>query len=59
MRPDDRLTASQVAAHLGIAPSTFRAYVARGQAPAADGHHDRRTPFWYRSTIEAWRPARR
>jgi hypothetical protein len=35
--PRDWWTTSDVATFLGIAPSTIRAYVARGQMPAADG----------------------
>lgn len=53
---DDRLTATQIASLYNIAPATFRAYVARKQAPPADGYHDKRTPYWLRSTLEAWRP---
>jgi hypothetical protein len=53
---DERLTVSAVAERLGIQPSTWRAYVARGQAPKPDGWYDRRTPWWHASTIEAWRP---
>ena len=34
--PRDWWTASDVATFLGIVPSTIRAYVARGQMPAAD-----------------------
>jgi len=34
--PCDLWTASDVATFLGIVPSTIRAYVARGQMPAAD-----------------------
>ena len=52
----DTMTVTQIAAALGISPATFRTYVMRGQAPKADGHHDKRTPYWLRSTIEAWRP---
>lgn len=55
-RHDDKLTATQIAALYNIAPSTFRAYVTRKQAPPADGHHDKRTPYWLRSTLEEWRP---
>ena len=54
--PADTLTATQVATELGIQPATFRTYVMRGQAPKADGYHDKRTPYWLRSTIVAWRP---
>lgn len=53
----DRLTATQAAELYGIKSSTFRAYVARKQAPAPDGHHDKRTPYWLRSTLEEWRTA--
>jgi hypothetical protein len=53
--PDDKLTVSQIAAEYGIKPSTFRAYVHRGQAPPADGYHDGRTPYWRRATLEEWR----
>lgn len=56
---DDRLTVAEVAEHLGIAPSTFRSYVARDQAPKPDGHHDARTPWWRRATIERWHDNRR
>jgi predicted DNA-binding transcriptional regulator AlpA len=52
----DRLTTAAVAALLGIAPATWRAYVSRGQAPPPDGHIDKRTPYWLASTIEKWRP---
>ena len=52
---DARLTAADVARTLDIKPSTWRAYVARSQAPAADGQIDGRTPYWRASTIESWR----
>lgn len=54
--PDDRLTTAEIAELYGIVPATFRNYVRRDQAPKADGYHDKRTPYWLRSTIEAWRP---
>ncbi|MFD3424295.1 hypothetical protein [Streptomyces decoyicus] len=46
----------------GVAPGTWRAYVARGQAPAADypaGAHGHVTavfpgPWWRKSTVAAW-----
>jgi hypothetical protein len=56
MSAHDRLTVGDVAALLDIAPSTFRAYVSRGQAPAPDGRFDGRTPYWLASTIAGWRP---
>jgi len=57
-RPDDRLTVGEAAEVLGIRPGTFRVRVHRGRVPAADGQIDGRTPFWYRSTIEALVPPR-
>jgi hypothetical protein len=65
MSPDDLLTGPQIAALLGVGPATWRGYVSRGQAPAADDPDDgnpnewRRNPRWRRSTVEAWRKARR
>lgn len=56
--PDDRLTVSEIAILLGIKPETWRAYVSRGQRPAADGMLDGRTPFWHRSTVESTRKPR-
>lgn len=54
--PDDKFTATQIATLYNITTSTFRAYVTRKQAPPADGYHDKRTPYWLRSTLEEWRP---
>jgi len=58
-RPDDKLTVTQAAQLYGIKPSTFRAYYTRAKgkkyAPQPDGHHDRRTPYWLRSTLTNWR----
>lgn len=51
---DEKMTVAQVAEYLGIESSTFRAYVSRDQAPAPDGQHDARTPWWWRSSIDAW-----
>jgi hypothetical protein len=52
---DERLTVPAVAERLGIRPSTWLAYVARDRAPRPDGRYDRRTPWWYASTIDGWR----
>ena len=49
-----RLTAREVAEAVGIAPSTFRAYVARGQAPKPDETIGR-SAIWYDTTIARWR----
>lgn len=66
MTPDtDRLlTSADVAALLGIARSTWSAYVSRGQAPPADDPElDRpegsRLPRWKLSTVQDWRRARK
>jgi hypothetical protein len=53
--PDDKLTVPKVAELYSIKPATFRVYVHRKQAPPADGYHDKRTPYWLRSTLEQWR----
>lgn len=50
----DRLTVSQVAALADVKPATWRAYVSRGQAPAASGRIDARTPTWDRGDVVKW-----
>ena len=49
----DRLTVADVAARAGVAQSTIRAYVARGQMPAPTGRLGR-TPWWAPEVIEPW-----
>lgn len=49
------LSIDAIAARLQVAPNTFRAYVARGQAPAPDVRFGR-TPGWLEATLEEWRP---
>ena len=54
------LTVAEVAERLGIEESTWRAYVARGQAPAAESKIGP-LPVWRTETIDAWlaeRPGR-
>jgi hypothetical protein len=51
--PETPLTVRDAAAWAGVTPSTWRSYVARGQAPAADGHLGA-TPYWHESTVRAW-----
>jgi len=62
MTEDERLTVPAVAALWGIKPGTFRAYRTRKAgakyAPEPDGWYDKRTPWWWRSTVERWRPTR-
>lgn len=53
-----KLRVTEAAARAGVADSTWRAYVAREQAPAADGQYDGRTPYWFESTVDAWIAAR-
>ncbi|CAJ64208.1 hypothetical protein FRAAL5575 [Frankia alni ACN14a] len=64
MDPDPLMTVLQVADHLRITPSSWRANVASGDAPAADDPDtdrpaNRRRPRWRRSTIEEWNRTRR
>ncbi|XKH58343.1 hypothetical protein LG293_17100 (plasmid) [Citricoccus nitrophenolicus] len=49
-----RLTAREAAELAGIEPSTFRAYVARGQAPDPDEIIGS-SKIWHDSTIRQWR----
>jgi len=61
MPTPETLTAPQVAARLGVKPDTWHGWVSRQRAPQPDGRHDRRTPYWYATTVDAWReqhPAR-
>jgi hypothetical protein len=58
--PGRLLTAKQVAHRLGILPTTWNAYVCRGQAPAADvpdleSPVNRRRPLWRVATVEEYR----
>jgi hypothetical protein len=53
-----KLTTRQVGERLGIKGATWRAYVARGQAPEPDGHYDARTPFWSAETVDRWKASR-
>jgi excisionase family DNA binding protein len=47
------MTTRDIAAYLGIKPSTVTAYVARGQFPGPDAVIGA-TKLWKRSTVEAW-----
>lgn len=67
----EKLTAPQVAERLGITASAWRGYVSRARkaaaegksrpsdAPMPDGEHDKRTPWWWESTVDDWRRSRR
>lgn len=52
---DVPLSTGQVAEQLGIAPGTWRVRVHREQAPPADGYFDGRTPYWWQTTIDAYK----
>lgn len=57
MTEDPLLTGPQAADRLGIEPSTWRAYVSRGQAPPPDDPDlgqikQRRNPRWRQSVID-------
>lgn len=47
------LTTEAIAARLGVAPSTVRAYKARKQMPKPSGYVGR-TPYWTPAKIDAW-----
>lgn len=53
-----RLTGVQVAECLNVPASTWLSYAAPGQAPAADGRFDARTPWWHSSTVGQWQASR-
>ncbi|WP_040815072.1 MerR family DNA-binding transcriptional regulator [Nocardia concava] len=55
--PDDLLTQAEVAEYLGIAPSTLRGYISRGQYVEPDVTEGGQR--WYRRTVDANRPKRR
>ena len=55
--PTDWWTTRDVAAFLNVAPSTIRAYVARGQMPEADRRIGRE-PVWRPATIRKWHSQR-
>jgi predicted DNA-binding transcriptional regulator AlpA len=55
---DDKLRSSAAAELAGVKLSTWSSYVARKQAPKPDGHYDRRTPWWLRSTVNDWKASR-
>ena len=55
--PTDWWTTRDVATFLNVAPSTIRAYVARGQMPSADRRIGRE-PVWHPATIRKWHSQR-
>jgi predicted DNA-binding transcriptional regulator AlpA len=55
--PSDWWTAEDCGRYLGITASTWRAYVAREQAPRADRRFGRAT-VWLPATVKEWARAR-
>lgn len=51
------LTTKQAAEKAGVAVSTFRAYVTRGQAPAPDGQFGNQN-YWLPETVDTWLASR-
>jgi hypothetical protein len=50
-----KLGNADAAARVGLKPATWRAYVARGQAPEPDGREEvSGTPWWWPTTLDAW-----
>lgn len=54
---DEQLTVPEVAARLGLAVATVRAYRAQKRLPAPDGRVGR-TPWWWATTIDVWQANR-
>nr|DAQ80091.1 MAG TPA: Pyocin activator protein PrtN [Caudoviricetes sp.] len=54
---DEQLAVPEVAARLGLAVATVRAYRLEGRLPEPDGMVGR-TPWWRPETIDAWQAAR-
>ena len=53
-----QLKTSEVAARIGVTPASFRRMRLRpGYAPEPDGYKGR-SPWWYISTIDAWKKTR-
>lgn len=55
----EKLTRPQAAARAGVKPDTWGGYVSRGYAPEPDGRHDRRTPWWWDTTVDEWKRDRK
>lgn len=53
----ERITGYQAAKIAGVTPSTWRAYVSRGQAPQPVQQVGR-TPLWDRTQVDAWQKSR-
>ncbi|MFW5415093.1 hypothetical protein J0910_00270 [Nocardiopsis sp. CNT-189] len=54
-----RLTTKEAAGLAEMTPGGWRKMVSRGSAPQPDGRYDERTPWWYASTVEAFKTSRR
>ena len=51
----EQWSVADVANYLGVKPRTVTAYLARGQMPPPGGRIGR-SPWWWSTTIRAWRP---
>jgi hypothetical protein len=57
---NDRLASPAAAKYVGVSPSTWRAYVSRGQAPGPDGKDEAfDRDYWLTSTLDAFKANRK
>lgn len=55
----DRLGNNAAAAYLGVTPSAWRSYVAKGRAPQPDGIDEGfGKPYWLKATLDTWKESR-
>lgn len=54
----EHMTAAECAEMVGVKPSTWRGWVARGQAPKPSRRLDARTPLWSKAEVEEWHSQR-
>jgi hypothetical protein len=63
MSDDPRLSIAEAAVRAGVKATTWRAWRSRGRPrppiPPQDGWWEMRRPWWYASTVDAWREQRR
>jgi hypothetical protein len=54
---EGQLSSRDAAAYVGLPPSSWRVYVARGEAPAPDGKIGN-SNWWWRDTLDKWKQER-